>query len=44
MSKTYGSNYLEGRTAGITEHEELAQRKSTRTTECFACMPLLSEI
>jgi hypothetical protein len=30
----------EERTAGITEHEELTQRKSKRPTECFVCMPL----
>jgi hypothetical protein len=26
-------------TTGITEHEELTQRKSNRPIECFVCMP-----
>ena len=35
---------LHARTTGITEHEELTQRRSKRTTECFACMPLLCDL
>jgi hypothetical protein len=33
---------LHARTTGITEHEELTQRRSKRTTECFAASSLES--
>ncbi|MFN6302707.1 MAG: hypothetical protein ACK42H_10985, partial [Planctomycetota bacterium] len=33
---------LLGRTAGITEPEQLTQRKSKRPIEGFVCMPLLA--
>jgi hypothetical protein len=32
------------RTTGITEHEQLTQRKSKRPIECLVCMPWFCHI